>query len=311
MNQAHKLVTYSCIFSHVLVKWFLFMSKEGLNLDFKPFVASKDMADAVKMEVSAATPKQDLQVVQVGVKEIVNTMLNLYGRFMPKECILRVRDAHQRTFVVNDNDFSLMYNEWSTNRDSREPEEVGGFCVYEGHVTIIRYPHSVSEFRWETIPSETRTRWLEKYPDEIEARRAYSDVQSSFALTHETLHQFHTKNIPDFFAHCAIPYYQRELDKSLTFSGYTKNESYEIASEFYSILISKFGDVVHKVFFGLPVDNEKRDDIILFLNLLLHFARKRGVDLKGIFEDVHDVLFKLGESKDNPEKWGVKWYYPE
>jgi hypothetical protein len=81
------------------------------------------------------------------------------------------------------------------------------------------------------------------------------------SLAHEVIHQFQDYSLPMQFLEIAARYYQRHTTDSLRW-GHIKELKIDDSLEVYGQLIDAYGDDVHALFFGKPMDNDLAGEII-------------------------------------------------
>ncbi len=111
------------------------------------------------------------------------------------------------------------------------------------------------------MSQDTRNYWIDNFGDEVTAKKKFGQLFFLHNLTHEEVHQYQSKSLPNLFSEGGAHYYQRELKAKLGF-GYVANELTEIQNRAYRILIDVYGDDVHRVYFGQKMDCRKREEIL-------------------------------------------------
>jgi len=248
-----------------------------------PYTANRDMMDALRIEISSNTSKQ-----QEGLKEamqiITDKIVTDYGRFMPHTTLDLAKTIDERTLLINRDGFHPFYKNWPSSNESSFDAE--GAMFHEGSISVVQDFVSQKENAFNITDEESKQRFIElSKGDEEEARIHLAEMNFGSHLAHETLHQLHAKGLPTYFVESANLYYQREIENELPMYTFLPGDSNILAANFYQEVIEKFGDEGHKVFFGTQEDNELAMRIKAYLFYYLWHAREQGLYLDNIFQD--------------------------
>ena len=124
----------------------------------------------------------------------------------------------------------------------------------------------------DSMSEEQKQQTLEIFKDDIQdldtVKRAMGNIYSYNLFFHEICHFYQTKGLPLLFSESGAAYYETEVATKKTGAGFT-SEEYEAGAVFYKSLVEKYGDDVHKFFFGsissdntMPNYNPKAREIL-------------------------------------------------
>jgi len=260
---------------------------ESTESSVRPYTATKDMVDALRMEISSITPKQQ-EGLSEGIRLITDKIVTDYGRFMPPETLEVAKTTDVRTLLVHNEDFHAIYNNWASDDDTSV--DATGVMFHEGRLSIVQDFASQKENSFNIPDEESKQKFIDiSKGDEEEARNHIAEMNMGSHLAHETLHQLHAQGMPTYFVESANFYYQRELDKDMPMYTFLPVDSAALAARIYQDTVEKFGDDVHKVFFGTNEDNDLALRIKGYVFYFLHSARELGMNVDNIFQNKQEL----------------------
>ncbi len=223
------------------------------------FIADKEVSDTLKLEASIATPRQDKLVREVAVN-INNEIIHQYGSYIPQETIVKVGGVEERILITNTETFEQFHYEWdkiTTDRSRLYYPEVTATVFTNGQVMAFEDPTKA----WQRLSKETQVDAISRFGSEAEARGVVAFTAIADFLCHEVVHQYQDENLPKFFKELGAYFYQRQIATALHFS-FLIFDLDEARIQYYNSLLNRFGEDVHKIFFGSLLDSKRRTEIL-------------------------------------------------
>lgn len=214
----------------------------------KGFVADRDMVDSLKMELSGITPRL-ADVLRQKAIAIQAEVVNQYGEFIPPSTLHKTKGIEDRIIVCSGNGFQLFDQAWTSTR-VKEPMRIRGKIYRNGYLMVFDDPLHT----WEFIDEEAREREIRRG-----TRAGYTQEQVKIALCriylhrslgHEIIHQYQDWSLHSGFLEPAVEYYVSEILERLGLNYFDQGEIQDAMASTYQFLIDRFGNDIHRIFFG-------------------------------------------------------------
>jgi hypothetical protein len=234
---------------------------------------SKDLINSLQLEFSATNPQQRHET-QPLVDSVHNEFMRMWGQYIPKERLeiasLSIRNpiltdrAGMKSPIKKNPHIIGLIEQYNQKRLSTD-----GYVEYIDDVGIIKlYPHGEGFNKYpEKMVQETIKKYSMLFDGDLKKAAEYlKDYFFQSVLAHESAHACSTESIPSWFQEYGARYYQTEIMSKLygakdpqTSISMKNHKDYKI----YTDLISQYGDVVHKFFFGGDIDPKIKRSILI------------------------------------------------
>lgn len=219
------------------------------------FVANKDIVDSLKIEGSILPPnEQRWTEFLVGiVDEVIDKD---FGQYMPPHQAIKTSGLGDRFVVVDGESFEAIHANWSAASDGATKtlnKRAAAIYLTEGAFVVCRDPLSV--FRLSDA--------------DMAKRDAIRSLYVIDWLTHEVAHYFQDQNLPQdaaelAFVEAGARYYKQHISDKLHLGFEALNEIDPLAKlpKLYKKLLEGYGDDSHRLFFGTPLQQFHRGEIL-------------------------------------------------
>jgi hypothetical protein len=215
--------------------------------------------DSIRLDCSSLPP-QRTKTVEMTARRMNLTILHSLGSFIPPEVVAKNKDILQRIMIVDDLESFALNWETSIKKSKTPLSEVCAVSFREQGIVVILDPN----IEWNNLDNDYKQERVNYYGNEDVARNNYVYDSLQSTLLHEILHQYQDRSLPSAFLESAVRYYTR----SLIFSN-PPQPGNDTPAAFYALLIEKYGDDVHRVFFNSPeVSSTRKKEITT------HISRK-------------------------------------
>lgn len=221
-----------------------------------PLPLNKEQLDALRLETQDLSPKEK-RLLDDFMGECHQAFLDIYGKYIPKK--KENAEITQRFLKTTEEIYEEFVDEWSKN-----------IPLVETTITdkgYMRY-HNLGEFLvgylpdlWGLLDEKTQIRLKKREGGFENAKNYVRQTTNRYLLSHEIAHMYQDPNLPVWFMECGAHYYARTL---MMEKGWGKfdTEDYIRLSNFYQTLVGKYGEDVHKLFFGQLDDKSRREEIL-------------------------------------------------
>lgn len=223
----------------------------------KPFSLTKEQLDSLRLETQSLSPREKEAFTAV-VSECHRAFLSSYGGYISEEQDSTIAEK----FLVMDKDrYERFYKEWSefpiaiTYTPEEDDRGYGRYFSEAGRVVAGYIPDL-----WTSIPEQNQKKLIERTGNLKKARQYVENIVTRYIVTHYIAHMYQDPNIPLWFMECGAYYYARSVMREKKW-GDMKSSSYDPKADFYQILIDKYGGGVHKISFGQPIDEERKQEV--------------------------------------------------
>lgn len=199
-------------------------------------------AESIQLEASRIPPAEATKVEAVATL-ISQTITSMYGTFIPQET-KEVNFAIGKRVIVTD-DLTTFEKAWDPrSTESLPPNDVNGISFQFGGIIAILNP----EIDWGRCCPHCKARDVEAFGSDAAKERYKGRYYTTF-LAHEETHQYQDHSLPREFLETGAYYYTSVITRSL---GHNPMGD-DLAGrryDAYEAWIKKYGDDVHRVFFG-------------------------------------------------------------
>jgi hypothetical protein len=226
------------------------------------FVAGEDIMDELRAQYSAVTPHIERQLPNLAIG-ILDSLEEGWGNFIPEDTLDFSPGIVDRILCVGRDDYSKLKRLWM-NPSLEEIDDVSErseavFKARDGRMVIIQQPPEFS--LPETLSSEEEA-ILQRFGGLEKARATVKMTYFVNALSHEIIHEYEDGANPFSFSESGSEYYASHISESFGVNYGSMMGYGEKPRIFYGELVEKYGDDVHRLFFGL-LSNTQREDPIL------------------------------------------------
>jgi hypothetical protein len=225
--------------------------------DTIPFPLNPDQLDAMRLEGQSVSPT-DFEDYKRIVTEEHGKLIDRYGKYISHPYS---NEDFTRHFLVLDSDgYKEFQNHWldkghqSTSYVDLNQSSGRAYVSVAGNFFILH------DF-WGQIPDEDKPRIISSYGGEDNAKTEVNNLLGKLVATEEIVHLYQSHN-PLWFYESGAQWYTRDL---LSDESDLLNQSlfvFEKTANFYQKLIDKYGENIHKMFFG-SLDNKELEKSIL------------------------------------------------
>jgi len=213
-------------------------------------------ASALHQELSSVAPKVHARVA-ARLEQVIAHATKTYKDYLPDETIQRIPGLADRTIIMDDERFTNFFGAWYGDNGQASPT-ANGLYSSNGDIIAVR---DLTDY-WQQ--QQKMTAQLVSTPgvrDLAHAKQIMENIGYAETVTHEAYHHLQDPSLPTFFQENGAYYYQQTTAESLNFGRLDSDERAKI-TDFYKNLIDKYGDDVHKLFFGTLNNTERRTEIL-------------------------------------------------
>jgi len=192
----------------------------------------EDLLDSLRMEVSPLPPSTERELREI-VGVIQNSIINLWGEYIPEE--KRDVDVSHKTIVAS----SEFYEELGVLLDSSILRQI--LPSLSDRISGRKFGESGGVFNRDFGG-------VSLLPDDV-FERDNSAIELCRRLSHETVHHFHNPQLFSSFLEIGAWYYASMIMES-AFNIPPQTELELAVRGFYENLLEKYGDAVHRIYFG-------------------------------------------------------------
>ncbi|MBI4130445.1 hypothetical protein HY468_03965 [Candidatus Roizmanbacteria bacterium] len=246
----------------------------------KPYIASKAMTDALKQEVSVLKPEQERYFI-AGITELTQHIIEHYADFIPFSTQNQMGDLGNRTVITSQSTVDVACMAWNPEQEQttfQKGLKPRGFFNPLGNIIFLTHPRYFGYQYWRTLHESAKQKWNNAYGTEQKAKREYGALLFSNHALHEILHSVEESGHIAAFSEGAATYYQKELCKDPQLFKYVPfNGLYEYFGRAYEFFVNEYGDTMHNIFFGYPMDNDVKLTILAqHRNFLIEAQRRHN-----------------------------------
>jgi hypothetical protein len=226
-----------------------------------PGELDKDQIDALRIETSSMSPKEHVEFVRlVGICN--DGLLSHYGKFISEK---HPADELERKFLIMDQEtYEGFHDEWYNpqiiTRYTEEGEK-GYMREYHGSEGGFVAGFLPQDQIWKVQSEDDKSRLVAQFGSEEEARATIKDLASMYITLHEVAHTYQNPELPLQFKEAGAYYYARAIMQKQQWGSFSV-DNYDQPADFYSSLEDKYGDDIHKLFFGVLSEDPRTQKII-------------------------------------------------
>lgn len=220
-----------------------------------PFVANQNLADTLQLELSAASPEQQMMLRDT-VSQVKITLLKQHAPFVQSKALASTANLEERVVLTDQETFQTFRGSWSLT-DQTPVRGVMGTSFQLGELIILNDPDEA----WWTFKPDSQALFAEHFGSEAVARHVLARVSLADTLTHEVVHQYQDDSLPPALLEVAVRYYQRQITTELGL-GHIENDIATQSLNLYTDFVMCYGNSLHSVFFGKPIPSALRTEII-------------------------------------------------
>lgn len=224
------------------------------------FVADANLMDELRAQYSVFSPEGERHLTDLA--EAVNgSLTERYDRFIPDDVLDYSAGIVDRFLCVSQSDYHGLYQLWD-NPSGEIKDEVessrGFFEAENGRIIVFAEPPF-----WNPSPdpSPEEQMALEKVGGVENIRRRIATTYFVNMLAHEIVHEYHEDDLPFSISEAGTDYYAENISAQFGVTyGYIIGYG-DAPKAFYAELVSKYGDDMHKLFFGSPINPQIEQQI--------------------------------------------------
>jgi hypothetical protein len=223
--------------------------------DDSAYVADMETVDTLRHELSSISPGMQKNVHKL--TQLVTThTLDTYGDLIPVPTRDLIEHIPDRVIVTDPEAFDTFAANWVSSEEAPHAS-AGGLFHGLGHIIVTKDPSIVVQ----NIPAGLVRRIAGRDgPDRIVGPEAISVLYQD-TLSHEPFHALQDQDLPWYVSEIGAYFYQTEIQDTQGIPGLDTLHKVG-AADFYGDLIDKYGDDVHRLFFGSLSDNIRRNQIL-------------------------------------------------
>jgi hypothetical protein len=211
-----------------------------------PQAIERDFADTLKIEASGLSPKKETQVKKyIGV--VKESIEKQFGQYFSPETSDKIKGIEDRVIAFADKEGFSEYVRGMFGQPDRQVNYIVGLHTKaaRGDLSVIQPVGGYSTKGEEELETLAKSWKVSKE----QARRDVQLTEFKNTLVHEILHGYQDETLSHFFAECAVPYYVDKVMRDVKDSAIRFYRWDERIAK-YNDLIKKYGDGVHRLFFG-------------------------------------------------------------
>src|SRR3989344_1323147 len=237
------------------------MTHEKHNKDFS---SSREEIDSLRMETQPLSPKE-YEETKAFIRECDSGFRANLGAYMKPRKDNEEIEVADRFLAMDKKTLETFGHYWymgSNRKDTSKnylPEgDSGNMQTYlgKGDFAVGYIPDY-----WHMAPEDVRKHLINVMGSERNAMRYLQRVTARQIYTHEIAHLYQDSSLSVPFSEAGAYYYARELMKRNKW-GPPIGGGDDDAADFYGELVSKYGDDVHKLYFGTLLNKRKRRFIL-------------------------------------------------
>lgn len=224
------------------------------------FSLDKEQLDSLRLEVQNLSP-EDWEKMKTLINECDNAVVSDFKNYFPEKEPSGEIPATERFLSMDKKTFERFNEKWLENLQAGDSTYTA-----KGSKGYIRTFLERGDFAagfvpdiWKKIPDDMRKKIVDAAGGKKQAEEAIKNMTAHYIITHELLHLHQNKSLPLWLSEAGAYYYTREIMKKNKWGGL--NSAYDSAADFYRELLEKYGDDIHKIYFGQSRDKEKREKI--------------------------------------------------
>jgi|GEM_PF-4548335 len=208
---------------------------------------NRDFADALKLEVSL--PSAEQESIKNASEKVNSVIRKRFSRFFGLPAQKFSEGNQNRVVSFEDTDAFYEYVRLLGGNDEVHIKRAEAIRtpIEKGYLTAFPIASVFPN-------SDYAEDWVTNLVEKEGISKSLAEEKFTFAyffhiLTHETLHIYEFPSVYGPFSECAVAYYSEkvlsDLKIPLTFGRLDENRNY-----FYKLLLNKYGDDLHKFYFG-------------------------------------------------------------
>ena len=241
---------------------------------------AREISEALLLEVSDMSPVQYEQFREFGLA-IQSYVTKEYGKYIPDGNMPQIEAATLNAIALNRVDFerfvqvyqgksllerlltkvvpSMPVEDWRPVQSTG----VGGITIAQKtdhkEKKVIVLDRNARQFP-EKITKEIAAAFFEG--DEEQAADLLSVAWFTRAHAHEVIHALGDNFTPVQFQELGVRYYEKGVPQEIIPNMPCKDPVQDAAHDHYERLVTKYGEDVHRLFFGSKVDSETKKEIL-------------------------------------------------
>jgi hypothetical protein len=232
--------------------------RTGVNRDFpiSGFVADSAMMDELRLEWSAVSPELNNGLTDLGI-EILDKLETMYGEFIPEETLEQSAGIVDRILCIAPDRYQDFIDSWYPDKPKREGKSQGTFHPKYGRIVAFQHPAEILK----SVDSALTEEQMEEAGGRKNVYKNLLLMYFPNVLSHEIIHEYFAASYSLPFNESGTEYYTQQLhtQNGLPY-GYLVGYG-DKPKAFYAELVEKYGDDVHRTFFGSPVSYQTRRQI--------------------------------------------------
>ena len=232
------------------------MSKEQFNPNG---YFNQDQIDSLRLEVENISPKEREEVLRVAQK-LNASILEAYSEYIgysenPEQILQRL------VFTKSTDTISRLRGLWLGFK--KEESNLAGLTLHPDKFSILWFKNKESFPDIKEYIEKNKKKFLKKYENLEKAQDDMVDAYMHNVIVHELIHLYSPSlELPLRFEEAGAYFYAYHLIKSIDVVFVSLNEPNDTKlRNLYQKLINKYGNDVHKLFFGQEVDEKIRNSI--------------------------------------------------
>lgn len=232
--------------------------RTGINRDFpiSGFVADSAMMDELRLEWSAVSPELNNLLAKLGTS-IIEALETMYGEYIPEETLEQSAGIVDRLLCIAPDRYQDFIDTWYPDTPKRGGKSQGTFHPGYGRIVTFQNPAEIIKSVEEVLTEQ-----------QMEQAGGRKNVQKNLLLMyfpnvlgHEIIHEYFAASSSLPFNESGTEYYSQQLHTKIRLPyGYLVGYG-DKPKTFYAELVEKYGDDVHRTFFGSPVTYQTRRQI--------------------------------------------------
>ena len=250
--------------------------------DVENFSLDKAQLDSLRLEFQDLSPG-DLEKMKTLINECDNSLVSNFKNYFPKKETPGKIPARERFLFTDKKTFERFNEKWLGKLQSGDASYLNK--ENKGNMrTFLERGDFAAGFVpdiWEKIPQEMQKKLIDAAGGEKQAKKAIKNMAARYIITHELAHLHQDPSLPLWFAESGAYCYTQGTMKKNKWGEL--NSAQDEAADFYRWLLEKYGDDVHKIYFGQLQDRKKREKIIFRIyqgkkeNIVSRLSRRKGI----------------------------------
>jgi hypothetical protein len=211
----------------------------------------KDQLDSIRLETQNISPSEREQQKRLISKAHRRILGSNFGQFISQA---KSDSEIEERFLFMDKETRTQYlPEWTKDPKVNQLPSIDRFAaVTDQHG---RFVAGGWDF-WDQLPESVRLEGKLMFKNQfaIEDENIVASIINNMAndnsYVHEITHLYQNTTIPRAFAECGAYFYEKELREQSPYGINIATTEEERFAPFYQSLLEKYGDDVHKLFFG-------------------------------------------------------------